>query len=116
MDSPYNLNGSGYLIGEWDGGGIRLTHQEFDGRVSQMDAPAATSSHSTHVAGTMIAQGQTASAHGMANAANLNAYDWDNDITEMTSAAASGLTLSNQSYVMEQRLDNLRWTNLLLVW
>lgn len=103
--SGLNLDGSGYLIGEWDGGGIRLTHQEFDGRVTQIDAPAATSAHSTHVAGTIIGQGQVSSAHGMANAATLNAYDWDTDITEMTTAASSGLTLSNHSYAW-----NRGWT------
>ncbi len=110
--APYNLNGSGYLIGEWDGGGIRLTHQEFDGRVTQIDAPGATSAHSTHVAGTIVAQGQVANAHGMANAANLNAYDWNTDITEMTGAAASGLTLSNHSYAWNRgwtTSDGITW-------
>jgi hypothetical protein len=100
--SGLNLTGAGYLVGEWDGGGVLTTHQEFNeggvGRVTQMDSPATTHYHSTHVAGTIIAEGQVNSAHGMAPAALLNAYDWDNDNSEMTSAAAAGLTLSNHSY------------------
>ena len=97
-----NLNGSGYLVGEWDGGGVLTTHQEFNNgtgtRVTQMDVPAATSYHSTHVAGTMIAEGQVASAHGMATEALLHAYEWTNDNAEMATEAAGGLTLSNHSY------------------
>ena len=96
--SGLNLTGSGFTAGEWDGGGVRLTHQEFDGRVTQQDSPGSTSYHSTHVAGTIIAQGQVSSAHGMAYEAELDAYDWTNDETEMTNAASGGLTLSNHSY------------------
>ena len=38
--APYSLDGSGMLIGEWDGGGVRTTHQEFGGRVTQVDGPS----------------------------------------------------------------------------
>jgi hypothetical protein len=97
-----NLTADGFLMGEWDGGGVRTAHQEFNNgagtRVTQMDAPASTSEHSSHVAGTMIAEGQDASAHGMATEALLHAYDWDNDLAEMALEAADGLTLSNHSY------------------
>ncbi len=93
-----NRTGSGFTIGEWDGGGVRTTHQEFDGRVTQKDSPGSTSSHSTHVAGTLIAQGQVNTAHGMAYEANLDTYDWDDDNSEMATAAANGLTISNHSY------------------
>ncbi len=97
-----NLTGSGYVVGEWDGGGVLTTHQEFDNgagtRVTQVDGPVASHYHSTHVAGTIIAEGQVAAAHGMATQALLNAYEWTNDVAEMTTAAANGLTLSNHSY------------------
>ncbi len=97
-----NLTGDGYLVGEWDGGGVLTTHQEFNNgsgtRVTQMDAPASTHYHSTHVAGTIVAEGQVNAAHGMATEALLHAYDWNDDDTEMADAAASGLTLSNHSY------------------
>ena len=100
--SGLNLTGNGYFVGEWDGGGVLTTHQEFDNgggtRVTQMDSPGSTSYHSTHVAGTIIAEGQVAAAHGMATLAQLHAYEWTDDMTEMANAAAGGLTLSNHSF------------------
>lgn len=97
-----NLTGNGYIVGEWDGGGVLTTHQEFNAgsgsRVTQKDTPGSTHYHSTHVAGTIIAEGQVAAAHGMATEALLHAYDWNDDNSEMTTAAAGGLTLSNHSY------------------
>lgn len=98
--SGLNLDGTNYLIGEWDGGGVLTTHQEFNpgARVTQMDSPGSTHYHSTHVAGTLIAEGQSPTAHGMAPEALLNAYDWTDDDTEMATAASNNLTLSNHSY------------------
>ena len=85
-------------LGEWDGGGVRVTHQELSGRVTQVDGASPTVTHSTHVAGTMIATGINSSIMGMAYQANLSAYDWNNDAAEMTSAASNGMLLSNHSY------------------
>ena len=92
-----NLTGIGVPIGEWDGGAIRGSHQELTGRIHQIDSPSSNSDHSTHVAGTMIASGIDASAHGMATSAEINAYDYNDDNAEMA-AAADGLRLSNHSY------------------
>jgi hypothetical protein len=103
-DLGLDLTGDIILLGEWDGGGVRTTHQEFRvgagaSRVTQRDVPAGLSSHSTHVAGTLIAEGQIAAAHGMATEASLDAYDWDNDIAEMGLAYTNDdLLLSNHSY------------------
>ena len=33
----YNLDGTGILLREWDGGAVRTTHQEFGGRVTIKD-------------------------------------------------------------------------------
>jgi hypothetical protein len=63
-----------------------------------MDSPSGTSDHSTHVAGTMIASGVVAAAHGMATGAHIQAWDYNDDTPEMTSAAAGGLLMSNHSY------------------
>ncbi|MFQ5356497.1 MAG: S8 family serine peptidase, partial [Mariprofundaceae bacterium] len=93
-----SLTGNGMTVGEWDGGAVLSTHQEFAGRVTQMDAATATHYHATHVAGTMIASGVQAAAKGMAYQASLNAYDWNSDSAEMATAAAAGLLLSNHSY------------------
>jgi hypothetical protein len=94
-----SLTGSGYnRLGEWDGGGVLTTHQELLGRVTQMDSPSSLSHHSTHVAGTMIATGVDIAAQGMAYQANLQAYEWTNDLSEMAIAAAAGMEISNHSY------------------
>jgi len=97
----FSLNGSGTSLGRlgiWDGGGVLMAHQEFGGRVTQMDSPASTHYHATHVAGTMIGAGVNASAKGMSFAAYLAAYDWNSDNAEMAAAAATGLNVSNHSY------------------
>ncbi|MBN2445614.1 MAG: S8 family serine peptidase, partial [Phycisphaerae bacterium] len=92
------LTGSGVTLGIWDGGGVRTTHQEFGGRATQIDSPSSTNYHSTHVAGTMIASGVQFAAKGMSPAADLDCWEWNNDTSEMRSAAGSGLRVSNHSY------------------
>jgi hypothetical protein len=97
----FSLSGSGTSLGElaiWDGGGVLTTHRELTGRVTQKDSPGGTISHATHVAGTMIAQGFSSTAKGMSFQGTLAAYDWNNDTSEMASAAATGMNVSNHSY------------------
>lgn len=84
-------------LGVWDGGGVLGTHQEFGTRVAQQDNASASNIHATHVAGTMIAAGVSAQAKGMSFGANLKAWDFNNDVTEMTTAAKD-LAVSNHSY------------------
>jgi hypothetical protein len=101
--SGLDLDGSGFLIGEWDGGRVRRLHQEFNNgsgsRVTLVDAATGLNDHSTHVAGTLIAEGQDGDAHGMAPAALLHAYEWNDDLSEMATAYADDdLILSNHSY------------------
>lgn len=95
-----NLTGTGRLLGIWDGGNVLTTHQELTGRVTDGDIDGITdlSDHATHVAGTMIASGVSGEAKGMAYEASLKAYDWNNDASEMATAAAAGLKVSNHSY------------------
>lgn len=97
----FSLDGASLFSGSlamWDAGGILTTHQEFGTRASQIDVPASGSYHATHVAGTIIAQGVDLNANGMASAAGLFAYDWNDDFNEMALAASGGLLLSNHSY------------------
>gem|GEM_PF-6881745 len=96
-DLGLNLSGVGVVLGEWDGGSARLTHQEFGGRAVSPDNSAAMD-HSTHVAGTMIAAGVVPQAKGMSFEATLRSYDWNLDTMEMANEAANGLVLSNHSY------------------
>ncbi len=100
--SGFDLSGSGEemsgKIGIWDGGRVMATHQEYAGRILQVDSPSSVSSHATHVAGTMIAAGVNPLARGMSfEAEQLRAWDFSNDVSEMAGAAA-GLLVSNHSY------------------
>jgi PKD repeat protein len=94
----YSLDGSGMTVHEWDGGAVRATHQELSGRVTQGDGASTTHYHAQHVAGTLIGSGVVASAKGMAPAANLRAFDWNSDESEMATEAANGALVSNHSY------------------
>lgn len=94
----FNLDGGGITIREWDGGAVRVSHQEYGGRVVMGDGASSTHYHATHVAGTIMASGVQSNAKGMAPAGSLRAFDWTNDESEMASEAASGALMSNHSY------------------
>ncbi|MEQ9415645.1 MAG: S8 family serine peptidase, partial [Cyclobacteriaceae bacterium] len=96
-----NLEGEGIEIGIWDEGKVRNDHIEYIGRVTQIDAPSEFNFHASHVLGTMIATGVNANAKGMAPKATVSAFDFFNDVSEMTGQAApdqSSIVLSNHSY------------------
>jgi hypothetical protein len=101
--APYNVNGTGYIVGIWDGGAVRSNHQEFVGRVVVQDG-ASNIDHATHVAGTIGATGVNASARGMAPSISIDSYEWNSDVAEMTNRAATGpaqagkIHISNHSY------------------
>ena len=101
--TSHAVDGSGIVIGVWDGGAARTTHQEFGGRTYAKDG-AVSIDHATHVAGTLAAAGLNLNARGMAPAATVDSYDWNNDASEMTSRGASApaqagkIYLSNHSY------------------
>jgi hypothetical protein len=97
----YELTGAGTALGElviWDAGAVYAAHQEFGGRVTQIDAASSPHFHATHVAGTMIAAGVHPNSKGMSTDGTLAAYNWSNDDSEMATAAAAGMMISNHSY------------------
>lgn len=94
----FNLEGQGMTIAEWDGGDVLNTHTELNGRATDRDGANGVHYHACHVAGTMVARGASSRAKGMAPQANLWHYDWNNDDSEMRTAAASGILVSNHSY------------------
>jgi hypothetical protein len=97
--SGLNLNGAGVVLHEWDGGEVRVSHLELTGVATWADdTNPGLSSHSTHVAGTMVGLGIDSNARGMSWAATLQAYDWGDDDAEMAAAAAAGARVSNHSY------------------
>jgi hypothetical protein len=97
-----NLSGSSDFLANklaiWDGGAVYKAHQEFAGKTITLKTTEPVNDHSSHVAGTMIAKGIYAPAKGMSfGATTLQSYDFNNDETTM-SAAAANLLLSNHSY------------------
>ena len=100
---PDFLSGSNLTVGVWDAGSARTTHQELTPRVVVRDG-SAMHSHSTHISGTIAARGVVAQAKGMAPAVNVDAYDWNDDLAEMTSRAMADpsetnrINISNHSY------------------
>lgn len=96
-----SLDGQGMYSGVWDGGAVRTTHQEFDGRAVVGDGNtvlSANSAHATHVTGTVSATGVSAGAKGMAPLSTVKTFDWSNDLPEVLEEAQNGLLLSNHSY------------------
>lgn len=109
----YNLDGNTEELAIWDEGRARVTHQEFDGRVVVNDGSTINSNHSTHVAGTMVAQGQNTNARGMSFEADLLSHDWNADEAEMANEAAAGLFVSNHSYGF---LRGWAWNGVEWIW
>ena len=96
--APFNLDGSGVRVGVWDGGEVLTTHQEFGGRVTDLDN-VDSHFHATHVGGTIGASGVNFSAKGMAPAVLIDSYDWFFDFSEMAGAAASAPGQPNKVYI-----------------
>jgi len=97
-----NLTGNAEILkgklGMWDGGAILDGHVEFTGRATKQSGQTNTlSSHSTHVAGILIAAGKNSSVLGMAPEADLKFWDFDKDESEIA-AASKDLYVSNHSY------------------
>jgi len=100
---PYSLSGAGVTVGLWDQGLPLATHIEMFPRVTHMESGVVTT-HTTFVAGTLVAAGSNAFAMGMAPAARLECYEWNNDLAEVTARAmtypgeSNTLQISNHSY------------------
>ena len=95
QSAPFNLDGTGVVMGLWDGGPVRTTHQDLTPRVvlreNDTGQSFANRDHATHVSGTMVASGAgNASAEGMAPNAGI-LYSWDfangDSVTEQCIAA-----------------------------
>ncbi len=91
QDTPYNLTGTGVVIGQWEGGWVDTTHDDLIGRVTIGDGYGSTSAHATHVAGTMLGDGSRSLAEGgtdlqwrgMATSATVISHEWWNDLAEL---------------------------------
>ena len=102
LRTDLGVEGQGMVIGQWETRWPLTTHQDLTGRVTIMDTGGTTSSHATHVAGTLIGDPPIPQipgyfTTGMAYQANLESYNSNNDMQEMA-AAANDLLVSNHSY------------------
>ncbi len=104
--TPYNLNGSSINVGIWDGGDVDVAHSDFGSRVTVVDN-AGADDHATHVAGTMGGDGTLSASNGgtayqwkgIAPAADIISYFWDNSITDHDQAINTyGIKLSQNSW------------------
>jgi hypothetical protein len=86
-------------IALWDGGNVRADHRELSGKIKQLDAQPTTGAndHATHMAGILVAQGIYQAAKGMAYGAELQAWNFDNDLSEIVQQAPN-LLISNHAY------------------
>ena len=114
----FNLTGATDIMTNklsiWDEGVPRPTHVEFGGKVVEKDNATKIVSHSTHVAGIMFSKGSNQLAKGMAyGIKGASSYDWFDDESEMATAAANGLLVSNHSYGniagWDYNDDSTRW-------
>ena len=100
-----SLTGQGLTIGLWDEGDVLTNHLEFGTnlwRVVDKDGVTGVRRHSTHVAGTLVAEGKDSGAVGMSPKASIDAYNFNDDLTEMRGAVTNGLRLSNHSYAYQR--------------
>ena len=94
-----NIQGQGMYGYVWDGGSARTSHVDFpNSKVTNMDG-GTNNNHATHVMGTIVGNGPSANRKGLAFDASGLSYDWSNDYSEMSAAAASeAMMVSNHSY------------------
>ncbi|MCO6148314.1 S8/S53 family peptidase [Flavobacterium sp. NRK1] len=92
------------IIGVWDGGYARPTHHDLVGRTINYDGGTqGVALHPTHVTGTIIGDGSSASAaRGMASKAFAFNSDYDTDSFFMGIFASEGYVISNHSYGIDQ--------------
>ena len=95
-----DLDGRGLEFGLWDSGNPLATHQEFIGKIKMADV-STPSSHSSHVAGMLVATGIDAEAKGMAPGATLASYTSADWISEIALWAAEGGMISSHSYIVQ---------------
>ncbi|MEO1051152.1 MAG: S8 family serine peptidase [Bacteroidota bacterium] len=104
-----NLTGRDFVAGVWEVGVPNVTHQELVGKISQVDSDSDLRDHATHVTGTIIARGVNPLSRGMAFESSSLSYSAANDESEMATAAANGLIISNHSYGLIRGWEGDTW-------
>ena len=104
--SPYDLSGSGVIVGQWESRHPDANHVDLIGRVANIDDGAQIGNHATLVAGTLLGDGSLLPScryRGMAPGATLVSFRaWDN-VTELReqyeqAVGLYGIDISNNSW------------------
>jgi len=110
--NPWNLTGENITLGIWDEGDVK--HPDFDGRLTNVRS-VGTSEHATHVAGTMAGDGSLSDGRyrGIAPAAEIYAWDFEDPIADMPDAVEYGIAWNNNSwtYWISNDLENCSYLN-----
>lgn len=108
-----NINGQNMVVGVWDGGQVRATHELLSGKVAMQPGQTLDGSetkdgvktyggndHQTHVSGTIVGKdiANQPSARGIAYGATALNYDFNDAFNEMIPFASQGYLISNHSY------------------
>ena len=116
-----NITGEGMVVGVWDGGEVRSTHELLAGKVTMqanqiLDGVGANKSyggnnHMTHVTGTIVGKdlANKPAARGIAHGAKALCYDWSNDLSEMADFGTKGYLISNHSYGYSNDANTATW-------
>lgn len=100
-------NGTNFVAGEWDSGWAEANHSGLAGRVIIGDnatcnasagdsGTCGTTSHATHVAGTIMGNGSNATTiqyRGMAPKARLVTFEWPDTLTELLNETNNSIRL-----------------------
>ena len=106
-----DITGEGMVVGVWDGGQVRSTHELLAGKVTMQPNQTLDgvgkgekiyggNNHMTHVTGTIVGKDlpNKPAARGIAYGAKALCYDFENDFPEMLEFAEKGYLISNHSY------------------
>ena len=106
-----NITGQNMVVGVWDVGQVRATHELLSGKVGMQPnqtlnianatpGAVAGNDHQTHVTGTIVGKqlANKPSARGIAYGATARNYDPVSDQSEMSAFALEGYLISNHSY------------------
>ena len=118
-----NITGTNMVVGVWDGGQVRTTHELLSGKVTmqanQTESSTMGNLHATHVTGIIVGKELTSNgagatdraiARGIAYNATAKCYDYNNDTSEMTTFAGQGYLISNHSYAYANDSSQPAWT------
>ena len=117
-----DITGEGMIVGVWDGGEVRSTHELLAGKVTMQpnqtldgvgkgEEKYGGNDHMTHVTGTIVGKDlpNKPLVRGIAQGAKALCYDWENDFAEMIDFAEKGYLISNHSYGASNDNTTLTW-------